>query len=93
MGVCKLLELEPTSATGVHSLPIRAWKAILRSLFAIMAEKKVDPATGEAYTLKELMAHYKGTYKKKELRGTLQGALVTLVRGLRRMQRWVCAMP
>jgi len=32
-----------------------------------MAEKKVDPATGEAYTLKELMAHYKGTYKKKEL--------------------------
>ena len=26
-----------------------------------MAEKRVDPATGEAVTLKELMAHYKGT--------------------------------
>jgi len=32
-----------------------------------MAEKRVDPATGEAVTLKELMAHYKGTYKKREL--------------------------
>ena len=32
-----------------------------------MTDKRVDPATGEAVTLKELMAAYKGIYKRKEL--------------------------
>ena len=51
-------------------VPLCLFDSFLRpstSLAASMAEKRVDPATKEAVTYKELVAAYKASYKKKEI--------------------------
>jgi len=38
-----------------------------------MSEKRIDPDDGKAYSFEEFSAHYKGTYKKGEIKSYFEG--------------------